>query len=159
MAGENQTSTLANPQNPGKDAHPAAQRQSWMDLTPEGRSQVSATKWFKVQKPEKLMADAKIYHAMQNMSYKVHKAMEAYEEFIRDVRHEIGVKENTRGSPSKLDRIVEKYWPLQLSIPDSTVWTYNCTFMCEAEKLRNPPALMSNFALVHKYECVRRKVL
>ncbi|KAF9263137.1 hypothetical protein L218DRAFT_1035885, partial [Marasmius fiardii PR-910] len=104
-------------------------------------------------------ADARIYLAMQNMSYKVYKAMEAYEstkgdsyeEFIRDVRREIGVKENTRGSPSKLDRIVEKYWPLQLSTSDSTVRTYNCAFVREAEKLRNPPALMSNFALVHKY--------
>ncbi|KAF9256875.1 hypothetical protein L218DRAFT_1006843 [Marasmius fiardii PR-910] len=165
MAGENQTGTQAN-QNLGGDAHPAVQRPSWMDLTPEGRSQVSATKWSKVQKPERLTgvhpddfeqweeemhfafqegsvteADARIYLAMRNMSYKVYKAMEAYEstrgdsyeEFIRDVRREIGVKENTRGSPSK---------------------TYNRTFVCEAEKLRNPPALMSNFALVRKYMSV-----
>ncbi|KAF9257685.1 hypothetical protein L218DRAFT_1015974 [Marasmius fiardii PR-910] len=157
MAGENQTGTQAN-QNLGGDTHPAVQRQSWMDLTPEGRSQVSATKWSKVQKPEKLTgahpddfeqweeemhfafqegsvteADARIYLAMRNMSYEVYKAMEAYEsprgdsyeEFIRDVKREIGVKENTRGSPHKLDRIVEKYRPLQLSTPDSTVRTYN----------------------------------
>ncbi|KAF9255791.1 hypothetical protein L218DRAFT_843376, partial [Marasmius fiardii PR-910] len=104
----------------------------------------------------------RIYLAMQNMSYEVYKAMDAYEllrgdsyeEFIRDVRQEISVKENTRGSLSKLDRIVEKYQPLQLSTPDLTVRTYNCAFVHEAEKLRNPPALMSNFALVHKYMSV-----
>ncbi|KAF9255272.1 hypothetical protein L218DRAFT_950899 [Marasmius fiardii PR-910] len=186
MAGENQTGTQAN-QNLGEDAHHAVQRQSWMDLTPEGRSQVSATKWSKVQKPEKLTgahsddfeqweeemhfafqegsvteADARIYLAMWNMSYEVYKAMEAYEsprgdsyeEFIRDVKCEIGVKENTRGSPRKLDQIVEKYWPLQLNTPDSTVRTYNRAFVREAGKLRNPPVLMSNFALVRKYMSV-----
>ncbi|KAF9259806.1 hypothetical protein L218DRAFT_1003441 [Marasmius fiardii PR-910] len=93
MAGENQSGTQAN-QNLGEEAHHAVQRQSWMDLTPEGRSQVSATKWSKVQKPEKLTgahpddfeqweeemhfafqegsvteADARIYLAMRNMSY------------------------------------------------------------------------------------------
>ncbi|KAF9257242.1 hypothetical protein L218DRAFT_1006410 [Marasmius fiardii PR-910] len=167
MAGENQTGTPAN-QNLGEDAHHAVQRQSWMDLTPEDRSQVSAMKWSKVQKPEKLTgahpddfeqweeemhfafqegsvteADARIYLAMRNMSYEVYKAMEAYESPFVDSYEE--------GSLRKLDRIVEKYRPLQLSTLDSTVRTYNRAFVREAEKLRNPPALMSNFALVRKY--------